>query len=443
MVTEGPCNFQNPAQPVTHVPNKAAAMKGWCRCGKSLNQSARDNEDSPTIQRMASLSSVSTLSIRESHTDCTDITYRKPIKCQTCLNAEARNNRHMSSSYNTDHDFRPPDEILVNRRDLPPRPQRFSIPTTKVTSLDVVDRIQRHKAHSTVLESATSIPTSEESRQDELSMTQIHDLYHAQDEAHTLIAEIATENRFFPNRDPNESVLSHLLDDFEEGDLMNKIASDDTESSGAMWLMAVMDIDQVPSDERAGEELEKVVGRRFVKVPSRTVAENAASHRGAVCDLDLSPSDEGNLTSEVLPYTIIRVGRLLNDERDQYGTVKSNENLNSPLPRYDDQAHEADIIGHKDLSNVDVVRQITTDEHISCADSTQECESSRQLIGDPTVKEPNKPSVTERTAIKVDSSLLDGVAVSPESIQVGFEAEQQAIDQGSSSLNPFSWLCAA
>jgi hypothetical protein len=436
---------------VIHVPNKAGAMNAWCRCGKSIKQSTSscDDEESPSIQRKASTSSVSTLSIRESHTDCTDITYRKPMKCQGCLNAEARNKHHMSSTYNTDHDFRPPDEILVNRRDLPPRPQKYAIPTTKESSLHGVDKVQRHKAQSPVAEIVTLIPTRKESREDAVSLTRMHDLYHPQNETRTCSADSATTNRFPPNSDPNEAVLSPRVDNFEEDDLMIKIPSDDTESSGAMWPMAVMDIDQVPSDERAGEELEKALGGRTGQIPSQqqAVAKTGANHRDVVCDLDLSPSDEGNLASKALPYTRIHVGRLLINERDQHETVRSFENLNSPPPRHDDESHRhtADIAGDNDLTNVDNVGHVAAGAHFGWADSADECEPSRpQLpVGDPMTNEPNKPSVTKKTATKVDSPLLDGVPVSPESIQVGFEAEQHIIDKCTSSLNPFSWLCAA
>ena len=396
-------------------------MGAWCRCGKSIKQSACDDEDTSIIQRKASSSSISTLSLLESRTDGNDIPAKKPTKCQTCLNAEARNHQHhMLARDNADLDFRPPDEILVDRRELPLGSQKNAIQTWN-DSIHVVDMPHVHDSQKTAVMYIDSSATPE---------TRID----FQRETWTPYTDAATTNRFFPIADPNRFVPSTVVDSFDQN-LAERLASIDTAPSDTMWLMAVMDIDPAPSDERACVEPLEVTEGSLDENPllQQAVHETAQIPHAIVYDLLLSPSDEDSLQPTSSPRSGIHIDRRLVDEINTWAGLTSSENVNSPPRRLHEQARTFDLLRDEELNNVD------------SAAATAEC-----IAHDPSCPQKVNPandqvhdlSTCEETAIKVDVLTSAGVEGSPASIKGGLDGENQVIDQGDYLLNPFSCLCA-
>ena len=89
-----------------------------CPCGKVIHKNTlRKDDDSLSLGRDVSSSSVSTLSIRESRTDARYTFIVNGNKCRHCMHAADRYKIQASRVYYDEDAFRPPDEILVDRRE--------------------------------------------------------------------------------------------------------------------------------------------------------------------------------------------------------------------------------------------------------------------------------------------------------------------------------------
>lgn len=347
-------------------------------CGKAIKLTPPgtcEEEDNLSIHRKPSTSTMSTISIRDSLFEGMNSIQRRGIRCEECCKSQIQIKERKAVEDEDDHHFRPPGEIFVDQRNLPPRPRKNLIISCKDESREgLVDLSDGQDGTPPLCNDSNSTPERRNSSH--------HD-------SATPVADNTTHVESFKplydrSRPLGRSGSSH-------GDMRTLSPNSNSENSFQMILVSVLDIEEVPSDELAGTGPTNSAALEREAISMSTDGDDKEFERGLlqdVCAENLGtrdaakPSDHVGEVLELVP----------SKEEDDYvakgsvGPESESENVQaiqrqpvSPSSPLHDKARTLSIL-RDDLDNSDsddIRDEKAADEaYKGCADSADVCENS-------------------------------------------------------------------
>jgi hypothetical protein len=368
------------AVPVTT--NAVYTTNSRCHCcGKMIKISTCEDEDNLSIHRKPSSSSMSTISIRDSLLEGMNSFQRRGIRCDECCKSRLPDKERKAADED-DHHFRPPGEIYVDQRDLPPRPRKNVVISCRTESPeDLVDLTDSRDVHSpsAMCNDSNATPQFRNSFDHHIS-TPIAD---------NTTTDVGSFKQVYDRSRPSNRSGSSARD------MRTLSPTSNSESSFKMILVSVMDIDEVPSDELAGTEpTNSAAWKEDVNSTSPDgehtdfeggfVHNDCAETPGTIGHLEhsdrigeileLSPSEEEfDYAAKEIVETRSPVAELENIQSIQRQPV-------SPSSPLHDKARSWSILRDEELDNSDSddIRdeKAAAEAYKGCADSADVCESS-------------------------------------------------------------------
>jgi hypothetical protein len=365
--------------PMTTTAVHATNTRCHC-CGKTIKLTPPletcEDEDNLSIHRKPSNSTMSTISIRDSLFEGTNSIQRRGIRCEECCKCQSQD-KESKASDEDDHYFRPPGEIFVDQRNLPPRPKKNLVISCKDESREeLVDLTDGQDGNPPLCNDSNATPEVRNSFHHDSSTP-------TADNTTDVGSSKPSYDRSRPSSRPGSSGLN----------VRTLSPTSNSENSFNMVLVSVMDIDAVPSDELAGTDPSNSATWKGDTISMSTEGEDKESEPGLVQDCAEDPgardhaehSDRVGEILELLPseeecdYTA--KGSV--EMRDRVAELENVQAIPrqpvSPSSPLHDKARSWSILRDElDNSDSDDIRdeKAADEAYTGCADTVDVCDNS-------------------------------------------------------------------